>query len=65
MEGRIVWVVGLVVTGGLWLLINPAWEQAARRAARRRGQAYVDAFPQVHGSEREAKYDEARQKGLL
>jgi hypothetical protein len=55
-----------IVTVGLGLLINPVWEEVATRAARRRGQQYVDALPTVHApSERTAKYDDARRKGLL
>jgi hypothetical protein len=66
MESPADWVVGLVATGGLWLLVNPAWDEAVRRAARQRGQQYVDAFPKVHApSDRMANYEEARRKGLL
>jgi hypothetical protein len=66
MESPADWVVGAVATGGLWLLINPAWEAAVTRAARQRGQQYVDAFPKVHApSERMTRYEDARRKGLL
>jgi|HubBroStandDraft_6_1064221.scaffolds.fasta_scaffold695353_2 hypothetical protein len=57
--------LGAVVAGGVMSLINPSWNKAANRAARRRGQKYLDAFPQVHGSDRVANRDAARDKGLL
>jgi hypothetical protein len=66
MNATAAYVAAAIVTVGLGLLINPVWEEAATRAARKRGQQYVDAFPKVHApSKRMADYDDARRKGLL
>jgi hypothetical protein len=66
MNTTAAYVAAAIVTVGIGLLINPIWEEAATRAARKRGQQYVDAFPKVHApSERMANYEEARRKGLL
>lgn len=59
------YVAAAIVIVGLGLLINPIWEEAATRAARRRGQQYIDASPKHTPSQRMANYEEARRKGLL
>lgn len=54
--------VAALVTG---VIANPFIETVLARDARWGGQEYRDIFPEIHGSERRANRDAARERGLL
>jgi hypothetical protein len=50
----------------IWIIwIHPWLKKRHTRSARVKGQRYRNVFPEIHGSERKADREAARQRGLL
>jgi hypothetical protein len=54
--------VAALVTG---LITYPFIKKALAKDARKGGQRYRDVFPEIHGSDRQARRDAARERGLM
>lgn len=59
-----IWIAG-VAASLIALLVYPYFKRVAQREAAREGQQYREIFPEVHGSDRRASREAARQRELL
>jgi hypothetical protein len=57
---------GILIGIAVWALgVRPWIKKRLALRARRAGQKYRNVFPEIHGSDRDAKRDAARSRGLL
>jgi hypothetical protein len=59
-----IWISALVASL-VAVSVHPYFKRVAQQDAAREGQQYRDIFPEIHGSDRRASRDAARQRGLL
>ena len=66
LSGWQMWAAAILATVFIGAgVIFPAFVKAGRRDARIRGQEYQNVFPDMHGSDRRAREEDARRRGVI